>query len=146
MDVLDSKKGLLPWTRSNRTAWFALGLLAAIGVGAVYFVDPRVAGNYPPCPFLYLTGCYCPGCGSLRAVHRLLHGDLPGAFGYNPLTVVVLPFLAVAVGDRVARFWVKAWLPTWVMPPQIAWGVLVAIIAFWALRNLPVHPFVMLAP
>ena len=146
MDVLNSKKGLLPWTRSNRTAWFALGLLAAIGVGAVYFVDPRVAGNYPPCPFLYLTDCYCPGCGSLRAVHRLLHGDLPGAFGYNPLTIAVLPFLAVGAVECVARRWGRPLLPWSRMPPLVAWGVLVAIIAFWALRNVPMYPFTILAP
>ena len=129
MDVLNSKKGLLPWTRSNRTAWFALGLLAAIGVGVVYFVDPRVAGNYPPCPFLYLTGCYCPGCGTLRAVHRLLHGDLPGAIGYNPLTIAFMPFLAGCAADCVAWRWGRPSLAGSVIPPQAAWKVLIAVIS-----------------
>ena len=146
MDVLDSKKGLLPWTRSNRTAWFALGLLAAAGLSAVYLVDPRVAGNYPPCPFLYITGCYCPGCGTLRALHRLLHADLRGALGYNALTVAVLPFLAVGVVDRVARLRGRWPVPASAISPTVAWGILVAIIAFWALRNVPLYPFAILAP
>ncbi len=137
---------LLPWTWGSRPAWFGLGLLAAIGIGAVYFVDPRVAGNYPPCPFLYLTGCYCPGCGTLRAIHRLLHADLRGAIGYNALTVVLIPFLAVGVGDRTARLCGRALLPASTMSPQVAWVTLIAIIAFWALRNVPLHPFTALAP
>ena len=41
-------------------------------------------GHYPTCPFLAITGWYCPGCGSLRAVHDLLHGDLAGAVRPQP--------------------------------------------------------------
>lgn len=112
----------------------------------MYLVDPRVVGNYPPCPFLYLTGCYCPGCGTLRALHRLLHADLRGALGYNALTVAILPFLTVGVGDRVARWWGRPLLPPSAISPPVAWGILATIVAFWALRNVPLYPFTTLAP
>ena len=126
--------------------WLTLAALAAAGAATVYLVDPRVAGNYPPCLFLYFTGCYCPGCGTLRALHRLMHGDLRGALSYNALTVVVLPLLALGAVDRVAWLCGRALLPVSATPSQVAWGILVAIIAFWALRNVPLYPLILLAP
>ena len=48
---------------------------AAVVVTTIGALDPNVAGHYPTCPWLALTGTYCPGCGSLRAIHALAHGD-----------------------------------------------------------------------
>src|ERR1051325_4831726 len=56
--------------------------------------DPASSGLFPPCPVYYFTGLYCPGCGSLRAVHQLLHGHLQAAWAMNPLSVTLFPFLA----------------------------------------------------
>ncbi len=126
--------------------WSTLAALAAAGAATVYLVDPRVTGNYPPCLFLYFTGCYCPGCGTLRALHRLMHGDPGGALGYNALTVAFLPFLALGAGDRVTWLCGRTLLPTPAIPSQVAWGILAAIVAFWALRNVPLYPLTVLAP
>ncbi|MFD0477703.1 DUF2752 domain-containing protein [Nonomuraea thailandensis] len=68
------------------------GLLAPLGVaaaaGAVFAVvgviDPNEPGHYPTCPFLWATGLYCPGCGTLRTVHALAHLDPVAALGLNP--------------------------------------------------------------
>lgn len=111
----------------------AAGLACA---GYVTAVDPNVAGHYPTCPFLAVTGWYCPGCGSLRAVHALGRGDLMTALDRNPLVVVALGCLAIA--------WVM-WLqrtvrgrPTRAVVPRWAlYGALGAVLAFWVLRNLP---------
>lgn len=127
-------------------AWAALALLAVAGVGVVYFVDPRVAGNYPTCPFLYFTGCYCPGCGTLRAIHRLLNGDLRGALDYNPLAVMALAFIAAVGVDGLLRPSRRRLLPDVVISHQVAWGILAVIVLFWALRNVPFHPLTVLAP
>ena len=126
--------------------WPALGLLAAFGTGLLYFVDPRVPGNYPPCLFLYFTGCYCPGCGTLRALHRLLHGDLLGALGYNPLAILTLPLLAIAGILGLGQTLGRPLLRDFTIPPRLAWVLVVAILSFWALRNIPGYPFTMLAP
>jgi Protein of unknown function (DUF2752) len=114
----------------------AVGAAALLGAGYVASVDPNVAGHYPTCPFLALTGWYCPGCGGLRAVHALAHGDLTTALARNPLAVVVLGYVVVT--------WVL-WLertiagrpPRWLAPPWVLYGVLGAILAFWVLRNVP---------
>ena len=111
-----------------------IGLLAILTV--VYFVfDP--AGNrwFPKCPFLWLTGLKCPGCGSQRAVHNLLHGELAAAFGYNALLVVSIPFvllLAYAEWKRNSRPVLYNRLHrTW-----LVWACFVVVCLWGVCRNL----------
>lgn len=73
----------------------ATGLLgpagvAAAAIGAASLLrlrDPHASGSYGFCPFLLLTGQPCPGCGGLRAVNDLTHGDVAAAAGSNLLVV-----------------------------------------------------------
>ena len=114
-----------------------LAAAAAAGVAALLaVVDPYEAGHYPSCPFLAVTGFYCPGCGSLRAIHDLAHGDPGGALSRNPLTVVVLVGLAIAWGVWARRLW-RGRQRTWAAPPVLLYGLLTLVLAFWALRNVP---------
>ena len=69
----------------------------------LYFLDPSTSGLFPACPFRALTGMYCPGCGTLRALHGLLHGNIAGAFMLNPLTVLILPLVIYAFVSLVAE-------------------------------------------
>lgn len=46
------------------------------------------------CVFKNLFGFDCPGCGMLRAMSNVFHGDLGRAIGFNRAVVVVLPLLA----------------------------------------------------
>ena len=131
---------------SPRIAYAGLALLGAAGLALLYFVDPRNPGVFPACPFLGLTGCYCPGCGTLRALHVLLRGDIAGAMGYNAVTVLSLPFIAYSLGAGAMRaFGLQAPRPMFVHPRWI-WALLAAVVAFWVLRNLPLTPLAMLAP
>lgn len=56
--------------------------------------DPHQPGSFGFCPWLVLSGTYCPGCGGLRAVNDLTHGDLAAAASSNLLFVGSLPLLA----------------------------------------------------
>lgn len=112
-------------------------LAATAYVGAV---DPNEGGRYPACPFLTLTGLYCPVCGSLRAVHALAHGDVAAAAGLNVLTVAGLVALTALWVVRVARavggprhLDARPPLPRWLGPV-----LLVTAVAFGVLRNLSV--------
>jgi len=72
--------------------------LLVLVCGIVLFLfDPASAGFYPPCLFRTFFGFQCPGCGSLRAAHQLLHGDVAAAWALNRTVVVALP-LAALVG------------------------------------------------
>jgi hypothetical protein len=122
--------------------WLLAFALIATGVvsGVVlYCFDPSQGGIYPVCLFHRMTGLMCPGCGSLRALHQLLHGHPAKAFQFNPLLVTWIPFglwfglaawcrgrtrVAVAEGGRPAS--VK-WL----------WLCLGLGLAFTVWRNIP---------
>ncbi len=114
----------------------AVGGVAAAVVTYVGVVDPNQAGHYPTCPFLWLTGLYCPGCGSLRAIHALAHLDVVTALDRNPMTVLAVPLLVAVYVLWTART-VRGRPRTWVAPPWLVWSLLGAIIAFWVLRNVP---------
>ena len=88
---------------SPRVAYVGLALLGLASLAVLFAVDPRYPGSYPICPFLRLTGCYCPGCGTLRALHSLLYGDLAAAFGYNPLAILSLPFVTYSFATGMLR-------------------------------------------
>lgn len=114
------------------------GLAVAAAVAVVGLVDPNQPGTYPTCPFLALTGRYCPGCGALRAVHALVHGRLLQAVDLNALLVLVgLPVLAALFAGWTWRMYSGRPRST-LAPPQWLWAFTALVLAFWLLRNLPV--------
>lgn len=112
----------------------AAAIAAAILIVVYGAIDP--AGHFfPRCPFRMLTGFDCPGCGSQRAIHCLLNGDIAGAWSYNAMLVVAIPVLAVlfaasAMRDRCPRFYKT------VNSPAVIYTIFAAIILWWLLRNL----------
>lgn len=135
-----------PWLGSPLASAVILSGLGVAVLALLRLVDPRVPGNYPTCPFLLFTGCYCPGCGTLRALATLMEGDLRSAMGYNPLTVLSLPVLSTLNLMMVARKNERLTRLQLRVPPLAAWTLLAVIISFWALRNIPLYPLSMLAP
>ena len=131
---------------SPRVTYVGLALLGLAGLAVLYAVDPRNAGSYPICPFLGLTGCYCPGCGTLRALHSLLYGDIASALGYNPLAVLSLPFVAYSYATGAMRAFQVPAPQLVLLHSRWIWAILAGIIAFWALRNVPAGPLTILAP
>jgi hypothetical protein len=52
-----------------------------------------------PCPFKYLTGIDCPGCGFQRAVITLIQGDIHKSFTLYPPTIPLLIFFTYGIFD-----------------------------------------------
>jgi len=123
-------------------------LLTVMAVGAVLLevFDPATSGIFPPCPLRYLTGWYCPGCGSLRAIHQLLHGNLRAAWALNPLTVILLPFLTYGLASLALLELCGRGLPQPFLRAGWIRALCAVIILFGIARNLPMHPFDLLAP
>lgn len=129
--------------RSARVPLTLLGCGAA-ATAYVGAVDPNRPGHYPLCPFLALTGWWCPGCGGLRAVHALTRADLGTALHDNVLVVALCGF--------TASFWALSALCALRGRPRPAlrvgrpWWVaaVVLVLAFTLVRNLPTGAF--LAP
>lgn len=138
-----------PWHGLAVAPRLELALQGAIAltIAVVLFrVDPAQADWLPSCPLHSLTGLFCPGCGSTRAIHQLLHGRWGQAFGLNPLLVLSLPLLAWAlIGESGRRFGGRSaqWMR---IPPRLLWIFFATVIVFWVTRNLPGPAFELLAP
>jgi hypothetical protein len=122
--------------------WLLLVLAGAAATAVLFCFDPSTVHFYPPCLFRLLTGFYCPGCGSLRATHALLHGRLGEAFRLNPLLLISMPVVAgmLVIDPRLKPKYRLSMNPVF---PVI---VLVVVVAFWIVRNIPLYPFTTLAP
>jgi hypothetical protein len=113
-----------------------LGVVCAAVSAALFAFDPGRLRILPVCPFHQVTGLWCPGCGTTRALHQLLHGNLTTAFRLNPLAILILPL----VGYLVVRDDATGVKPAWI------WVLLGTVVAFGVFRNIPVYPFTLLAP
>jgi hypothetical protein len=120
----------------------ALAAVALGGAIALYAVDPA-ADWLPKCPLFQMTGWHCPGCGATRAAHALLHGEFGRALSMNPLLVCVAP--------PAAAYWMwnrhrhgAAWSTS--IPARAVLVVLIVMVGYGVLRNLPWYPFTLLAP
>jgi hypothetical protein len=108
--------------------------------------DPEIPGLFPPCPFHSLTGLFCPGCGSQRASHDLIHGDLLGGLSHNPLLIAVILVFAFEIGRYlILRFKHKPCRSLFTYP-WFSKTLLIVVLSFWIARNLPWAPFQVLAP
>jgi hypothetical protein len=122
--------------------FLTLVILAAVTV-LLFFFNPSDASIFPPCPFHYFTGLYCPGCGSLRAFHQLLHGNIIKALDLNPLMVLMLPVLILLI---VLPLIMKKAVTNSFLKINWGWILFSVIVVFWILRNIPFFPFNILAP
>jgi hypothetical protein len=125
----------------------AFVVMAAGSLSFLYFFDPATSDLYPTCPFLALTGCYCPGCGSLRALHQLTRGHyLIPALDLNPFMVLTVPFITYYFASQVMLAVTGRPLKAFFVPSVIVWMLLGFILVYWLLRNIPVYPISLLAP
>lgn len=91
------------------------------------------------CPFHWLTGIPCPGCGGTRAAIQLLHGNLLAALKINPLSVIfclfLLAILASAWWDFLKGTNYLRTLTRTRWPNYITFPILGVILAVW-IRNI----------
>jgi Protein of unknown function (DUF2752) len=121
-------------------------VLTVVGVLFLALIDPEKTDYIPVCPCRLLTGLYCPGCGSLRAIHAITRLRFDRAFAYNSLITIFSPlllwFFAVNLatafrGPEKVRFYVV---------PALGRALLGVILAYFVIRNIPAYPFILLQP
>lgn len=117
--------------------WLALAATATY----LFLFEPGKSGFFPGCPFRGLTGLACPGCGSTRGLHCLLHGQVTAAFEFNPLLILALPFFLYGL-LRYTHAALRGRPGKW---PQLevrhSWMLFAVIVSFWIFRNTPFYPF-----
>ena len=109
---------------------------------AIWVGDPTTPnGPLPVCPTKALLGIDCPGCGSLRMLYSLMHGNLLAAARFNALALLAVVLLVWAylawtygrvVGRRIVSWQHLRWAPAVAMTLTVAWFVV---------RNIPIAPF-----
>ena len=97
----------------------------AVGVVAIFLLDPSETRFFPCCPIFALTGLKCPGCGTARALHAALHGHFAEALRFN----MALPALLAILSYCVA-------FPRCAQRPVFAWSVLAFVVAWGTARNV----------
>ena len=121
-----------------RRKWWITGAVAVIVIAciAIYSTfDPSTVRFFPRCTFLTLTGLKCPGCGTQRAIHALLHGNFLEAVRFNAMMVASVPLLALygyaeIVRKSKPRFYNK------VNSTPIILTIFVLVVLWWILRNV----------
>ncbi len=133
--------------QEHRNLTIGLAVLSGIILLLVFhFVNPAESALFPKCFFLGLTGWYCPGCGSQRAIHALLNGNFVQAAGFNLFLVASIPLLAVLVFQKFRNRNTDSENPSINWPSVYLFILLGGVVLFFILRNVPVYPFTLLAP
>lgn len=112
-------------------------LLFAVALIVYAKFDPEESRLFPKCIFHSLTGLLCPGCGSQRAIHQLLNGNIIEALHYNAFAVLAIPYIIVGfmisiLKENRTTLWIRRHL----YGKTAAIIILIAIIAFWVIRNI----------
>ena len=124
------------WQRIQLPVLLAGGIL---GVSVLLHLrDPHRSGSWGYCPWLLLTGTYCPACGSLRAVNDLTRGDVAAAASSNLVLLGAVPVFAV----WWLRSLVDGWRGTRRRRPAhhqrvLAVAAVTVAVAFTVFRNTP---------
>ena len=102
---------------------------------AYYIFDPVEVKWMPRCLWKVTTGTDCPGCGSQRMAHALMHGDLVGAWHANAYALCIMPLILLILWlelsrDKYQKLYQK------IHSPWVLWTLVVSVLAWWIVRNL----------
>ncbi|MBD2713984.1 DUF2752 domain-containing protein [Microvirga sp. STR05] len=116
----------------------AFGLLAGLALAVLYFRLDPAHYPFPRCPVYWLTGLHCPGCGTQRALHALLHGHVGQAAGFNLLAAVLAPVVGLGLLEEARGYLAgTSRRLTLLYSPWLSWGIAAMAVVFCILRNLP---------
>ena len=116
----------------------SLLLLAFIAIAAaLYFIyNPVDSVWFPKCAFYQLTGFECPACGSQRAIHAILHGDIIEGLKYNVFIVISIPYALGLILILMFKTPFTAKLREILLHYKVVYAYCIIFVAWWILRNL----------
>lgn len=124
-----------------------IGVLAFFGMLALYiFWNPSETNMFPKCPVYTATGIYCPGCGSQRAAHKILNGNIIEGIRHNYMIVLLAMVLLYQGFIYVMNDMLGKNITNLLHKSKVTLSILIIVILFWILRNINLFPFTELAP
>ena len=131
-------------------------MLALLALLLFFKVNPDGNAFFPKCPLHQHTGIYCSGCGSQRAIHDLLNGQVMEAASHNALLPLALLVLLQHYGLKIMRLVrhprterVRHWAEkqkSWLTHRHAPVVILILALGFMLLRNLPFESLDFLRP
>ena len=125
--------------RIGKTGVVAVLLLGMTGAGALWLfvVVPFTPLTTIPCPFEYVTGYECPGCGLQSSLMNLLTLRFKYVLMANLLSPVLLPLFFVLVISWSAEtlFGLRIW--QFRLPRPAIWTTVIVVVIYGVLRNIP---------
>lgn len=133
----------------NKLKVFYLVIAAILIIGLLlfyFFYNPAQYSIFPRCPFNRLTGLFCPGCGSQRAIHQILHGYFINGISHNLLIGLAVFVIAYDAFIHLTNNVLNKNFKNILHYSKITYTILILIVLFWVLRNINQYPFTILAP
>ena len=130
-----------------KSTFIIIGVLALLGMLSLYvFWNPTETNIFPSCPVYAATGIYCPGCGSQRAAHKILNGNIIEGVRHNYMIVLLAMVLLYQGFVYVMNDMLGKNIPNLLHKSKVTFSILIIVILFWVLRNIDLFPFSELAP
>lgn len=114
----------------------AIIFIAAVCLFTLYLLNPSEYTYYPTCYLYLITGKLCPGCGGMRGMHQLLHGNIYEALKFNLLLVAVVPIGTYYFLSEVSILLFNKRFPHLPHSKPIFYVVISLVTLYWILRNI----------
>ena len=125
-DVWKSRvEGLSARLASRKPLLLCMGAVVFVLAVVLFRYNPEEIPFFPRCPVFMLTGLKCPGCGTARAVHCILHGEVIQGMAFNPILVLAIPLLGLLL-----------LLPGLARSAALCWSVFAVAVLYTVLRNV----------
>lgn len=131
---------------AKRLIVLGLDLFLIISALIVYLNLDKIVARAPECVLYKNLGLYCAGCGTIRLINNLMHGDVLIAISNNAL--IFLLIICILIYIIVLNISVFTGYKLYGFFHNRFFLILVAAITivFMVVRNIPVFPFTCLAP
>lgn len=111
-------------------------LVSAIALAIAYYLfDPVEVKWMPKCIWKVATATDCPGCGSQRMAHALMHGDICAAWHANAFALCMIPVMGLMLFLELFREKYSS-LYRKVHSPWVIWALVVSVFGWWIIRNV----------
>ncbi|MBR5639700.1 MAG: DUF2752 domain-containing protein [Muribaculaceae bacterium] len=115
-----------------------IGVILLLLIVAAFFyfsINPATTKYMPRCVFLTLTGYKCAGCGSQRALHSLLHGNVLDALRYNTFFVLAIPLIVIYLLNDYTKL-IPSKVDEVITHHYTIIAIGIIVVLWWVFRNI----------